>query len=318
MRHQRRMRRRKTGRIMTAVAAIVAVAAVAVAGVLHDRSADPARALPIHLPATPLSYLGVYANSAPVSYAGLTAFTNTTGVEPDVVMYYSGWFQSFPNGFASTAARNGAVPLVQIDPTDVNVAKIASGQYDGYLSSYAVALRSYRHPVILSFGHEMNGDWYSWGYRRTSPAAFVAAWRHIVTLFRALGARNITWLWTINVESSLDGPIQDWWPGKSYVTWVGIDGYYYSASYQFASLFGPTITAVREMTRDPILLAETGAAPSAGQPAKVADLFAGIRTYGLLGFVWFDVVHIEDWRLNTSAAIAAFRQGAKTFTRPAS
>src|ERR1017187_6074742 len=102
MRHQRRMRRRKTGRIMTAVAAIVAVAAVAVAGVLHDRSADPARALPIHLPGTPLSYLGVYANSAPLSYAGLTAFTNTTGVEPDVVMYYSGWFQSFPNGFAST------------------------------------------------------------------------------------------------------------------------------------------------------------------------------------------------------------------------
>ena len=270
------------------------------------------------LPTRPMSYIGAYPDGVPDSYAGVTAFTKATGVSPRLVPYYSGWLEPFQARFAATAADHGAIPLVQMDPTRISLARIAAGYYDSYLSTFATAVRSYHHPVIVSFGHEMNGDWYSWGYRRTSPAAFVAAWRHIVTLFRALGARNITWLWTINVESSLDGPIQDWWPGKSYVTWVGIDGYYYSASYQFASLFGPTITAVREMTRDPILLAETGAAPSAGQPAKVADLFAGIRTYGLLGFVWFDVVHIEDWRLNTSAAIAAFRQGAKTFTRPAS
>jgi mannan endo-1,4-beta-mannosidase len=210
------------------------------------------------------------------------------------------------------------VPLVQIDPAGTSLAAIAAGQYDSYLITYAKVVRSYHHPVILSFGHEMNGSWYSWGYRHTSPAVFVAAWRHIVNLFRVLGARNLTWLWTINVESSLDGPIQDWWPGKSYVTWVCVDGYYYSASYQFASLFGPTIVAVREMTRDPILIAETGVAPAAGQPTKIADLFAGIRKSGLLGFVWFDVVHIEDWRLHTSAAFAAFRQGVKTFTRPAS
>ena len=45
----------------------------------------------------------------------------------------------------------------------------------------------------------MNGTWYSWGYQHTSPAAFVAAWRHIVTVFRAVGAWNVTWLWTVNV-----------------------------------------------------------------------------------------------------------------------
>ncbi len=76
---------------------------------------------------------------------------------------------------------------MQIDPTGISIAAIASGHYDSYLSSYAEAVRAYRHPVILSFGHEMNGYWYSWGYLHTPPAAFVAAWRHIVTLFRALG-----------------------------------------------------------------------------------------------------------------------------------
>ena len=54
----------------------------------------------------------------------------------------------------------------------------------------------------------------------------MAAWRHIVTLFRAEGADNVTWLWTINRDTHGTGPIGKWWPGKAYVTWVGIDGYY--------------------------------------------------------------------------------------------
>ena len=118
---------------------------------------------------------------------------------------------AFQTSFARTAAKHGAVPLVQINPTDVSLAAIASGQYDAYLTSYAQAVRAYRHPVILSFGHEMNGYWYSWGYRHTSPAVFVAAWRHIVTLFRALGTRNVTWLWTVNI---IDAERPDSEPGS--------------------------------------------------------------------------------------------------------
>ena len=65
----------------------------------------------------------------------------------------------------------------------ISVAKIAAGQYDGYLSAYAEAVRAYRHPVILSFGHEMNGSWYSWGYRQDVPGDVrgrLAAHRHAV------------------------------------------------------------------------------------------------------------------------------------------
>ena len=149
----------------------------------------------------PGSYLGVYAAGAPASYAGVTAFTRTTGVRPRLVVYYSGWLEPFRTSFATTAAKHGAVPLVQIDPTGISLAAIASGRYDAYLATYAQAVRAYREPVILSFGHEMNGTWFSWGYRYTSPAVFVAAWRHIVTLFRAVGTRNVTWLWTVNIIS---------------------------------------------------------------------------------------------------------------------
>jgi mannan endo-1,4-beta-mannosidase len=216
------------------------------------------------------------------------------------------------------------VPLVQMDPVGVKVAAIAAGQYDGYLSAYAEAVRAYRHPVILSFGHEMNGNWYSWGYRHTSPAVFVAAWRHIVTLFRVLGAGNVTWLWTVNIINDTRGGSiprpAPWWPGSSYVTWVGIDGYYLKPSWRFAPLFGPTIGAVRALTGDPILIAETGATPAAGQPTKIADVFAGIRLYGLLGFVWFDATNYQglDFSINSPAAVVAFRKGANTYTRPGS
>lgn len=325
MKHGGNNGRKGHGRVWAIVVAIIAAVAI-VAGIsLYNKSSDSSGPLPVNLPTTPQSYLGVYTNGAPASYSGVTTFTSVTGARPDIVMYYSGWFVPFDTSFATTAAQNGAVPLVQMNPTGVSVAAIAAGKYDGYLSAYAEAVRAYHHPVILSFGHEMNGTWYNWGYKKTSPATFVAAWRHIVTLFRALGAGNVTWMWTVNIVNDTQQgtipPPAPWWPGSSYVNWVGIDGYYLKPNWQFAPLFGPTIAKVRELTSDPILIAETGATVSSGQPAKIADAFAGIHDYGLLGFVWFDATNSEGqgFSLSSPAAFAAFRKGAaSTYTRPTS
>ena len=275
------------------------------------------RPTPSTRPEQSIPYVGLYDRSFPLSYAGATAFTRATGVKPNILLYYSSWNEPFQERFAATAAEHGELPLVQINPFGVSLAAIASGQYDSYLSGYAEAVRSYGHPVVLSFGHEMNGHWYPWAYTHTSPGVFVAAWRHIVTLFRELGARNVTWLWTVNIivtSGNIPSP-GPWWPGSSYVTWVGIDGYYYSPSLTFASLFGPTITALRELTGDPILIAETAAAPTAGQSAKIADLFQGVRLYGLLGFVWFSA---GDYRISSPGAIATFHREAEAYLRPAS
>jgi mannan endo-1,4-beta-mannosidase len=315
---------RKPRHGLTTVGAVAAVAAIAVGVVLYNRSADPMGSLPVNLPTTPQSYLGVYSNQFPASYGALTAFGQETGSKPDMAMYYSGWYVPFPTRFADQAASNGVVPLVQMDPDNISVAGIASGQYDSYLSLYAETVKAYRHPVILSFGHEMNGDWYTWGYRHTAPAEFVAAWRHIVRLFRALGARNVTWMWTVNIidDSELGkiAPPQAWWPGRAYVNWVGIDGYYLKPDWTFASLFGPTIGLVQELTSAPILIGETGAVTTANQPAKIADLFAGIRSYGLLGFVWFDSTNRarQDFTISSAASRAAFRIGARTLKAPGS
>jgi Glycosyl hydrolase family 26 len=313
--------------LVSAIVVGVGLAAAIVSAFVVTGARSPKEAVrppgSVGLSTAPGSYLGVYAGGVPSSYAGVTAFASATGVRPRLVVYYSGWLEPFQTSFAAAAAKHGAVPLVQIDPSHVSLAAIATGQYDAYLISYARAVRAYGHPVILGFGHEMNGPWFSWGYTHASPATFVAAWRHLVTLFRDAGTRNVTWLWTVNIVKLQHGDIPGpapWWPGKSYVNWVGLDGYYLSSSWQFAPVFGPTIFAVRELTGDPILIAETGATHAVGQPAKIADVFAGIHQYGLLGLVWFDSTNGsgQDFGISSPAAIAAFRQGAKTYIKPSS
>jgi mannan endo-1,4-beta-mannosidase len=301
--------------IAGAVAAIAILVSFAVYGPWQSAGSEHSPAQRQNLRAASISYIGLYARGVPDSYAPINAFTTATGINPSPVVYYSGWLEPFQSAFATTAASHGAVPMVQINPTGINLTAIADGHYDEYLSGYAKAVHRYGRPVIISFGHEMNGHWYSWAYRHTSPAVFVAAWRHIVDVFRALGARNVTWLWTVNTiqkQTRVPAPNR-WWPGSSYVDWVGIDGYYIDSSSVFASVFGPTIAAVRQLTHDPILIAETSAIPSAGQPAKIADLFAGIHLYGLLGFVWFDTFSTMDFRLTSPAAIAAFRRGYEKY-----
>jgi mannan endo-1,4-beta-mannosidase len=310
--------RQRHARMIAAVAVATAIAIALVIGLYGRFSGGRSPG--------PRTYLGVYTAGMPESYAGVRAFTDDTGVRPGLVMYYSGWLERFQSGFAREAARHGAVPLVQMEPTGISLAAIAAGRYDTYLRSYAASVKAFGGQVILSFGHEMNGYWYSWGNRHTSSAVFVAAWRHVVTVFRRQGAGNVTWLWSVNAidaHGGIPSPAR-WWPGSAYVTMVGVDGYYLEPGWTFASLFGPTIKAVRALTLDKILISETGAPNGLGQSAKVANLFTGIRAYGLLGFVWFDAVArhelprtgLRDWRLRGAATFAAFHRGAQAYRWP--
>jgi mannan endo-1,4-beta-mannosidase len=298
-------------------AAVVICAAVGVAVVKLSRpssaseSPEPARPQPIR-------YLGVFEPGVPRSYAGVEKFARAVGKQPDLVSYYSGWGENFQKAFAKTAEGHGSTTIVQVDPTNISIASIAAGMYDSYLTRFAKDVAAFKYPIVVSFGHEMNGYWYSWGYGKTSPADFIAAWRHIVDLFRKNGADNVKWLWQVNSLSSRTSPVHAWWPGSQYVTWVGISGYYYVPGATFDNIFNPVVTAVRQFTRDPVLIAETGVGPQAGQVRGIKDLFAGIRMQHYIGLVYFDqhsyggIYKGEDWRLEDSpAAMAAFRDSLK-------
>jgi hypothetical protein len=275
---------------------------------------------PGSLSADPASYLGVYEAGALQNYQPITGFTTVVGRQPNLVGYYSGWGEPFQTSFAETVRSHGAATILQWDPTLASVSKIAAGGYDSYLRSFADSVREFGQPVVIGFGHEMNAYWYSWGYGHLPASTFVAAWRHIVTLFRAQHADRVTWLWTLQADEPGTGPIASWWPGAKYVTWIGIDGYYYGPSETFFSIFGETIAKVRAFTGLPVLLSEVAVGPEAGQARKIPDLFAGMRQYGTLGLVWFDIAqhqgtYHQDWHIEDNpAAETAFRRSASAMT----
>jgi mannan endo-1,4-beta-mannosidase len=309
-------------RLVIVVAVAIAAASVALA-VTRGASSSTSTGSPRESSLLTLrvaSYLGVYESGPPHTYEPVTEFANASGKHPNLVGYYSGWGVPFARSFAETVRRHGATTILQMDPTYASVPRIAGGGYDRYLRAFAESVRDFGHPVVIGFGHEMNADWYSWGYKHVPAPTFVAAWRHIVALFRSQGADNVTWLWTINQDLSTTGPLASWWPGARYVTWVGIDGYYYRPSSTFTTVFGETIAQVRAFTRKPVLLSETGVGPQADQPAKIQSLFAGMRQYQTLGLVWFDIaqhqgIYHQDWRIEDSrAATAAFRRSASSLT----
>ena len=305
--------------------AVALVATAIAASVLHLISSSGGSGQePTFLPTNQASYLGVYEHGGLQSYQPIADFTRAAGEQPNLVGYYSGWGEPFETSFAETVRSHGAATIMQWDPTLASVSKIAAGGYDSYLRSFARSVRDFGHPVVIGFGHEMNAYWYSWGYGQLPPSTFVAAWRHIVTLFRAQHADNVTWLWTLQADEAGTGPIASWWPGAKYVTWVGIDGYYYGPSENFFGIFGKTIAQVRAFTGLPVLLSEVAVGPKADQARQIPDLFAGMRHYGTLGLVWFDIgqhqgVYHQDWHIEDNpAAVTAFRRAASglTLTQP--
>ncbi len=307
-------------RIVMLLAFVIAAVAVGFTGARFTYLPSTPPAVHASLPTAPTSYLGVFEDDSPPSYAPIAEFESAAGKEPNLIGYYSGWAEPFPTSFAASMHSHGVIPFVQIDPTYASVSGIADGAYDGYLRQYGDAVADFGHPVVIGFGHEMNAKWYSWGYGTVQPSTFVAAWRHIVTVFRSEGADNVTWLWTLQADEPGTGPISAWWPGAAYVTWVGIDGYYSKPTDSFGRVFATTINQVREITDKPILLSETAVGRSADQLADILDLFRGMAQYRTLGLVWFDkdqsglttppgTPH-EDWRIeDNSLAERAFRLG---------
>jgi mannan endo-1,4-beta-mannosidase len=249
----------------------------------------------------------------------LTGYSARTGISPNIAEFYTSFGSPFWAGGFNAAESIGAVPLMQWNPESIGIASIADGSMDAYLRRFASAVRDYRCPVILSFGHEMNGNWFGWGYQHSNPAVFVTAWRRIVDVFASQQASNVTWLWTVNAQQAGShdvSPLAPWWPGAAYVSWVGVDGYYRSASDTFESLFGNTLPQIRRLAPGvPVLISETAVdvkAPAA--LGQLAGLFSNVSSQHLLGLVWFDIKAAENWVLEDNPAVlAAFRAAAATW-----
>jgi mannan endo-1,4-beta-mannosidase len=212
-------------------------------------------------------------------------FGRATGTRVGVIESYTPFGAAFDGARACAVEALGALSLIQWNPGHARLADIVAGRWDRYLASYARAVREFGNPIILAFAHEMNGHWFSWGYTHTSPAVFIAAWRHVHRVVSAAGARNIIWLWNVNrdIHRSHPGivsPPGEWWPGRAYVDWVGIDAYFNTPADTFGSVFDVTLDGLQRFTHAPVLITETAVGPNPGRRPRSAACSPGCAVAG--------------------------------------
>ncbi|HEX6933668.1 MAG TPA: glycosyl hydrolase [Streptosporangiaceae bacterium] len=259
---------------------------------------------------------GACLGNVPKHFAGLAVkknitqnsqtFQTVTGNAPQIVEFYNPFLKPFAAHQALEVINAGEIPLIQLNPYHVSERRIAEGVYDRRLKAYAVAVRKFGCAVVLSFGHEMNGWWYPWGVKgHTTPADFIAAWRHVHDVFAKNGARNVIWSWDPSHQYSspkpgkIATPASEWYPGSKYVDWIGLDGYLgYDTNghpQTFSEIFSFQLNDIRHVAPHKLIyIAETGVAPGPAALAQIRALFHGIAAYRLAGLVWFDALGQAD------------------------
>jgi mannan endo-1,4-beta-mannosidase len=287
-------------------------------------------------PATGSAFFGVFTDKGPGDLADYNGFVQAAGKGPQVMMFASGWAARphFDRQPFDRIVNRGMLPMLGWEPWDYRaeskqdrdrgtqpafrLAKIAGGDYDGFLTEWANGIKDLGYPVAIRFAHEMNGYWYPWCESANGNQAgdYVKAWRHVHDLFERAGAGNAIWVWSPNVVYENATPLATLYPGDSYVDWVGLSGYYGTAgmeTYQtFDQIFRPTLSEIKGISHRPVVVTETAATDAQGRKADwITDLLQSLPKHPeIIGFLWYESVKETDWRIAASpAAGAAFAQG---------
>jgi endoglucanase len=253
----------------------------------------------------------------------VTSFESTIGRKLAINHHYYSWANVFPSGLEQWDLSGGRIPLISWGGTRLD--DILNGSQDGLIAARADGVRALGQPVFLRWCWEMNASWTGCGGaanndrgRTNGPSKFVAAWRRIHNIFVQRGATNAVWVWSPNSD---DVPASSWnhwtryYPGNSYVDWVGIDGYNWGTT-QSWSRWTAFSTIVSRIYSDyarakPIMVAETASAEQGGNKAQwIADTASKLKSSfpSIAAFLWFHVNKETNWRVDSSpSALEAFR-----------
>ncbi|MFA4906591.1 MAG: glycosyl hydrolase [Candidatus Margulisiibacteriota bacterium] len=251
----------------------------------------------------------------------ITSFQTTIGKKLAVVLWYVHWQSEFPSSEADTVAANGSVPLITWEPRITHslgtLEAIASGSYESYVRGFIQAAKNWGKPILLRFGHEMNGNWYPWdGFNNgaaSGPEKYKRAWIYIYNVREELKADNISLVWCVN---NTNLPVTSWntieayYPGDQYVDWVGMDGYNWGDSrwQSFDAVFAEVYAKLTALTSKPLLIGEFASSDQGGNKVGwITDAFAKIESdYPKVKlFCWFNINKERDWRVESSSSAEA-------------
>jgi len=221
-------------------------------------------------------------------------------------------------------------PSTGPEQPDFQLAKIAGGAFDSYITQFATEAKEWGHPFFLRFDWEMNGNWFPWSQlaNGNSGGQFVAAWRHVHDIFAAVGAINATWVWCPYADTAKrikKNPLKPLYPGDSYVDWTCLDAYNWGLNSvnprpwrSFAQLFDPAYTSIvkKVAPRKPMMLGEFATSPYGGHKAAwIRQMFEKlpVKYPRIRALIYFDTVDRGvDWPLETSpTATRAFAKGIR-------
>jgi hypothetical protein len=302
------------------IAAFVTFAACAIAsaaGVFFLRSIG--NHLTVAAASTPASVAmpskGAYPSSPKVGVISynLQQFEKTSGIYPAVDVKFVQWGSAFPAAQIRKDYSLGVTTIIVLEPNGISLAGLANGDDDSYLRSWGRADGELELPVTLSFAPEANGSWYRWGARRISSVLYRNMWHRVHDVILRAGARRITWLWQVNSVWPGSEALRYLWPGSADIDEVGIDGQLSSPQSTFASVFDQTVTQLRDITRDPVMISEVAVGSDRARPAQITNLFMGARQARLAALVFFDA-H-SAWQFDHDPeALRAFRAGVHAYT----
>lgn len=280
--------------------------------------------------------LGSYLRGAPGSGQTMDEYASLVGQRPGIVMWYRGFDQPlmYSSEIANLSAR-GSTPMVSLEPvdqngTDIPLSQIAAGNYDSYIHKGAAVAKAWGGRIMIRFAYEMNlspAAGIPWGggsgaVAGNSAADYIAAWRHVVSLYRADGATNAEFVWAPNVD---DGgiPFTQYFPGDEWVNEVGLDGYNWGSAFEstghkwlsLGDTFSSSYATLTQLSSKPVIFTETASSEIGGD--KAAWIRGGFlnelpqRFPRVTGVIWFDVQKESDWRVDSSqASLEAFREVA--------
>ena len=179
-----------------------------------------------------------------VTTTAITEFEALAHKEIVWAYFSNNWMHGirFPKEAASRIKNIGKIPFIRMMPrsqfeenvheSTFTLQHIIDGTFDTNLTQWAHDAKAFGSPLLVEFGTEMNGEWFSWNAvyngKEEGGDTFQDAYRHIIDLFREVGVDNVTWFFHINAYSYPETPwnaMQRYYPGDDYIDWLGVSIY---------------------------------------------------------------------------------------------
>jgi beta-mannanase len=248
-----------------------------------------------------------------VTLKQIDAFEKAVGKHQALIASSSYWGeQTFPLHNLEIITNHNAIPLIYWSPWDkpyieergpdrFSLEAIVAGKWDAYIDSWATQAKTFGRPILVSWGLEMNGNWFPWsgyfygGGKELSkgvyagPDLYKKAYRYVVDRVRATGAKNIIWVYHVQAysyPSDAWNQLKEYYPGDEYVDWLAMSAYGKQfPSNRWISASDAMSYAYHDLcsinSKKPVMLAEWGVGefPEAGDKAQwVIEAFQIMKT----------------------------------------